>query len=198
MPQPPEGESQLRDLAQRFARAERQVIGHLAAATDGGRAAALKEALSIVTALRLLDARTPVALAYLAVHPDGRPDAVKDLAGSLAIRLDRGAQTAAENATAAFAKVNQENLDERSQAAVVAAVDARGVRWSLGRWGEMSCTTLGRQATSRGVADRAGEGGHVTVNVGDCGWCQSHAGSAVIGTDPLPPYHPNCSCVASR
>jgi hypothetical protein len=57
--------------------------------------------------------------------------------------------------------------------------------------------TIGRQATSRGVADRVGEGGHVTVNVGDCEWCQAHAGDAVIGQDPLPPFHPNCSCVAS-
>jgi hypothetical protein len=191
------GEAQLRDLAQRFDRAERQVIGHLAAATDGGRTAALKQALSIITALRLLDARTPVALAYLTAHPDGRPDGVRDLAGSLAKRLDAGAQVAAESAQTAFARVTRDNLDEMAVAAVGAAVDARSIRWSLGRWATMQTQTIGRQATSRGVSDRVGEGGQVTIHTGECSWCAEHAGVAVIGQDPLPPFHPNCSCVAT-
>jgi hypothetical protein len=152
---------------------------------------------SIITALRLLDARTPVALAYLTAHPDGRPDGVRDLAGSLAKRLDAGAQVAAESAQTAFARVTRDNLDEMAVAAVGAAVDARSIRWSLGRWATMQTQTIGRQATSRGVSDRVGEGGQVTIHTGECSWCAEHAGVAVIGQDPLPPFHPNCSCVAT-
>jgi hypothetical protein len=38
----------------------------------------------------------------------------------------------------------------------------------------------------------------VAVCIGDCEGCQAHAGDAVIGQDPLPPFHPNCGRVASR
>ena len=62
----------------------------------------------------------------------------------------------------------------------------------------MNTKTIGRQATSRGITDRVGQGRTVTINAGDCAYCQEFAGDAVIGTDPLPPYHPNCTCVASR
>ena len=81
---------------------------------------------------------------------------------------------------------------------LTAAIDRQGNRWALGSWREMNCTTYGRHATSRGLAQRVGDGGRVNINVGMCGWCQSHAGEAVIGEEPLPPYHPSCSCVASR
>jgi hypothetical protein len=37
----------------------------------------------------------------------------------------------------------------------------------------------------------------VTVSVGQCGHCQQYSGEATIGMDPLPPFHPSCSCVAS-
>ena len=91
------------------------------------------------------------------------------------------------------------DLAERAGLALrgLPAVEARGNRWALGAWAAMNCTTIGRQATSRGVADRVGEGGRVTIDVGNCEWCQSHAGEAVIGQDPLPPFHPSCSCTAS-
>jgi hypothetical protein len=198
MPQAPAGEAELRDLAERYARAEGQILGHLTAATDGGRREAMAAALLLITRLRLLDHRAPIVAAYMAINENGRPDAVADLARSLHRRLDSGAQVTADGIRRTFPMVTADNLDEMASAAVCAAVDGRGTRWSLGRWAEMNTATIGRQATSRGVADRAGEGGHVTVNVGDCEWCQSHAGDAVIGQDPLPPFHPNCSCVASR
>jgi hypothetical protein len=198
MPQPPAGEQDLQDHALRFARAEGAILAHLGYAATDDRAAATRRALQVVTALRTLDHRTPVVAAYLHEHPLGRPDAVRDLAGSLARRLDIGAQTAADSIRATFARVTTDNLNEAATAAVTAAVDRRGVRWSLGRWADMQCTTIGRQATSRGIADQVGEGNTVTVNTGDCDWCQSHAGDAVIGTNPLPPYHPNCSCTATR
>jgi hypothetical protein len=197
MPEAPAGEARLRELAQRFTRAEGQILKFLANATNGGRTAALTEALAILNALRLLDARTPVALAYLHEHPQGNPTRVRDLARSLAQRLDHAARTATKNARIAFGAVDADNLDEMAITAVLATVDRRGTRWSLGRWAEMNCQTLGRQATSRGITDREGEGGHLTINTGDCAWCQSHAGDAIIGTDPLPPYHPSCSCTAT-
>jgi hypothetical protein len=197
MPDLPPGEHDLRDLALRFAQAEGYVLTLLRKAATGDRIASTKHALSTLAALRLLDHRAPVVSAYMHEHPMGRPDAVRDLAGSLARRLDTGAQVAADSVRTTFAKVTTDTVDEHTAAAVTAAVDTRGTRWPLGAWAAMNCTTIGRQATSRGVADREGDGGRVTVNVGDCEWCQSHAGDAIVGTDALPPFHPSCSCVVT-
>lgn len=74
--------------------------------------------------------------------------------------------------------------------------DARGARWSLGAWATMNTDTIGRQASSRGLADAVGPGETVTIEVGECELCRGFAGEAVIGTDPLPPFHPNCTCIA--
>jgi hypothetical protein len=82
-------------------------------------------------------------------------------------------------------------------AAVVAHIDERGTQWGLGHWARMNTDTIGRQATSRGLAHAVGDGGRVTIAVGQCGSCREHAGEAVIGQNPLPPYHPGCTCVAS-
>jgi hypothetical protein len=198
VPARPAGEAGLEDLAHRYTTAEGEILARLNDAVDGGRATALTEALSVLNALRLTDARTPVALAYLHEHPTGNPSRVRDLARSLAQRLDRAARTATENATVAFKRVDNDTLDDMAIVAVTAAVDRQGVRWTLARWADMNTTTIGRQATSRGITDSEGEGARVTINTGDCDWCQSHAGDAIVGTDPLPPFHPNCSCVATR
>jgi hypothetical protein len=40
-------------------------------------------------------------------------------------------------------------------------------------------------------------GSRTGISAGQCGWCRDHSGDAVIGVDPLPPYHPSCSCTAS-
>ena len=118
--------------------------------------------------------------------------AVDDLALSLAAKLDRGAQTAQGNVRRAFVRAPDDPLD-----AVVAHVDRSGQRWGLGSYGEMTTQTIGRQATSRGVADAVGKGGRVTVDVGECAYCQElFEGELVVGVDPLPPGHPNCSCLA--
>jgi hypothetical protein len=61
----------------------------------------------------------------------------------------------------------------------------------------MNTSTIGRQATSRGVTDAVGSGGKVNIDVGECDYCATFAGEAVVGTDPLPPFHPSCTCVAS-
>ena len=93
--------------------------------------------------------------------------------------------------------MNGENIEEMAQKAVTAHTDGRGTSWTLGRWATMNTETIGRQATSRGVAHAIGEGNTVTVKVGECESCREHAGQAVIGKDPLPPYHPGSTCVAS-
>jgi hypothetical protein len=80
---------------------------------------------------------------------------------------------------------------------VVAHEDARGTKWPLGAYATMNTETIGRQATTRGVTDAVGSDRKVIVDVGECGYCQGFAGEAVIGTDPLPPFHPSCACVAS-
>ena len=84
----------------------------------------------------------------------------------------------------------------RFELATVAHVDGRGRGWSLGQWASMNTVTIGRQATSRGIADAVGTGGRVTVEVSGCGYCETFAGEAVIGTDQLPRFHPHCGCVA--
>jgi len=50
---------------------------------------------------------------------------------------------------------------------------------------------LGLEATSQG------DGAKVIVEVGGCDYCQEFAGEAVVGEDPLPPFHPNCTCTCS-
>lgn len=196
MPNPP-GEADLRDLALRFQRAEGQVLGGLSGAATGDRPAATRRALEALAALRALDLRAPVVTAYLTEHPEGRPDAVRDLAGSLAHRLDTGAQTAADGVRDTYRKVTPDNIAEITAEATLAHVDQRGTRWALGAWAEMNTTTIGRQATSRGLTDRVGEGGRVIVEVSGCSYCAEYEGEAIIGQDPLPPFHPNCTCVAS-
>jgi hypothetical protein len=37
----------------------------------------------------------------------------------------------------------------------------------------------------------------VIIDVGECGYCQEFAGEAIVGEDPLPPFHPSCTCTAS-
>ena len=61
----------------------------------------------------------------------------------------------------------------------------------------MNATTIGRQASTRGLVDAIGSGGKVVVDVGGCDCCQEFAGEAVVGEDPLPPFHPSCTCTAS-
>jgi hypothetical protein len=55
---------------------------------------------------------------------------------------------------------------------------------------------FGRTATSRGVADAAGEGGSVFVDVGECERCRElFGGELIVGRDPLPPGHPASTCI---
>ena len=53
-----------------------------------------------------------------------------------------------------------------------------------------------RWATTRGLVDAVGSGAKMNIDVGECGYCQEFAGEAVVGVDPLPPFHPSCTCVA--
>ena len=196
MPALPDGEQELQDLALQFAGAEGYVLAMLAEAATGDRTWATKWALAKLAALRLLDAEQPVVVAYLAEHPKGHADAVRDLAGALAKRLDQGAKTAADGVRDSFRKVTKDNADELLMSPLTAAIDTSGNRWALGSWTSMNTLTIGRHATSRGLAERLGHGHNVTVRVGQCRLCQAHSGDATIGQDPLPPYHPSCSCVA--
>jgi hypothetical protein len=200
MPEPPEGEADLRALAKRFIESEVRIRNLVRAATNGDRQGLLVAALAILVALRQLNMRLPVTRAYIAAFTQtGRGGDLRppdDLAGSLAKKLDGGAQTASQNAREAFRQVSTTNVDEMATKAVVANVDERGTSWSLSHWAKVNTDTIGRQATSRGLAHAVGEGNTVTVQVGECEWCREHAGEAVVGQDPLPPYHPGCTCVA--
>ena len=90
-----------------------------------------------------------------------------------------------------------DNLEEMQLAGTTAHVDARGTRWPLGAWAAMNAATLGRQASTRGLVDAVGDGGKVIVEVSGCAYCETFAGEATVGVDPLPPFHPSCTCTAS-
>jgi hypothetical protein len=197
VPQPPAGEQQLRDLSTRYIRVEGFVLTTVAmAANDSDRSDTARRLLAEINALRLLDPRAAVTAAYLAAHPEGVAEAVADLAASLAKRLDDAAKTTAANTRLAIRTVTPDTIAEATATATTAAIDARGVRWALGRWAEMNTETIGRQATSRGITDLVGHGGNVTIDTGECNLCAQYSGEATVGVDPLPPFHPNCTCVA--
>jgi hypothetical protein len=200
MPHAPAGEANLRALSERFAQAEARIRALVAKAPAGDRRQLLTETLAILVALRHEDARTPVIAAYLAafraVRRGGSAQDARDLAGSLALKLDRGAQTASASVREAFSRVHKDNLEEMVAKATVAQVDRRGTEWPLGAWAAMNAQTIGRQASTRGLADAVGTGAKVIVDVGECGYCAGFAGEAVVGENPLPPFHPSCTCVA--
>ena len=198
VPDPPEGEAQLRELAAEFVRAEGYVFAMLAEAVTGDRRRAAQQALERLASLRRLDHSGPVLAAYLYENPWGLPDAVDDLAAALALRLDRGATTASDGAKDAFRRVSKETLDEVLASPLTAAVDRAGRRWGLGAWGEVHCSTYGRHSTSRGVAHAIGDGGRFIVNVGQCELChQLFGGGGIVGESPMPPGHPGCSCTVA-
>jgi hypothetical protein len=203
MPHAPAGEADLRALSERFAQAEARIRALLAQAPAGDRRKLLTEALAILVALRREDARGPVAVAYLAAFKESaglarrRRAAVDDLAASLALKLDRGAQTASASAREAFSRATADNLEEMVANGTTAHIGGRGTRWPLGAWATLNTETIGRQASTRGVVDAVGAGGKVVIDVGECGYCAGFAGEAVAGEDPLPPFHPSCTCTVS-
>lgn len=193
----PPGEAELRALAVRFIEADASVEVWLGEAATGDRREFTTRALKELAALRRLDHRKPVITAYLHEHPKGSAAAVQDLAASLAVKLDRAAQSAADAVRQTFPKVTAENIAEMAEKATVAYVDRRGAQWSLGHWAMTNCATIGRQATSRGLANAVGAGGKVMIEVSGCDYCSTFEGEAVIGTDALPPFHPSCTCTAT-
>ena len=104
----------------------------------GDRRKLLTEALEILVSLRHEDTRAPVISDYLAafraVRRGGIAQDARDLAGSLALKLDRGAQTASASAREAFSRVHKDNVEEMVAKATVAHVDRRGTEWPLGAW----------------------------------------------------------------
>lgn len=196
MPEPPPGEDDLGALARRFEDVERRVRALIARAPEGDRRKLLTEALNLLVALRREDFRGPVISAYLAFKRGGDAGAVADLAGSLAKKLDRAAQTASANAREAFTKVTQDNVEELANAGVVAHEDDRGTRWALASYAALQTATLGRAASSRGVRDSKPK--TVTIEVSGCPYCQEFEGTYAIAEVPgWPPFHPSCTCVAS-
>ena len=163
MPDPPRGEADLRALSERFSEAEQRIRALIARAASGDRRSLLREALITLVALRGLDFRTPVLAAYLASLREAgggaRARTVRDLAGSLAQKLDGGVQTAEASARDAFRVVTEENLEVVRDDAVTAHVDDRGTRWPLDAWAEMNTQTIGRQASTRGSQTRSARAG---------------------------------------
>jgi hypothetical protein len=140
MPKPPPGEADLRRLAARFELAEDEIKELLAeAALGSGRRRMLEEALGILVALRQEEMRRPVIAAYLlafrSVQRGGVLVAPRDLAASLHLKLDRGAQKAAEGARAAFKRVTAttSTTSTRRQSPPTSTTAAPGGRSAAGR-----------------------------------------------------------------
>src|SRR5215216_1473394 len=95
MPELTPGEADLRALSERFSEAEQRIRALIAQAPEGDRSNLLRE-LCWAWSCRRRSFKDPVVRAYLHEHTRGRADAVRDLAGSLAERLDRGLQAASE------------------------------------------------------------------------------------------------------
>jgi hypothetical protein len=199
MPEPP-GERSLRTLAQRHEATEQAIRELVERAPGGDRRALLLTALELLIVLRTLDARKPVVAAYLAEHPFGATEAVDDLAGALHKRLDDGIRRAQSGTRRAFRHVTDQNLEEMSLEATTAHDGVDGSHWGLSRWAGMQTATVGRQATSKGLADSIGERGAFVVQGGSkCALCRGLAdGVKVVGEDRMPPFHPSCDCVAVR
>jgi hypothetical protein len=130
------GEADLRALSERFREAERRIRALIGRAVETSlRREHLTEALLILIMLRREDFRGPVISAYLMafrqVRRGGEQRGAADLAGSLAQKLDGGAQTAAIRVRDAFRVVTADNLEVVVDDAVTAHIDDRGTRCPL-------------------------------------------------------------------
>ena len=208
MPEPPSGEADLRALSERFSYAERRIRALVVQSVESVRRRTnLNEALDLLASLRREDFRGPVETAYksaretassagVRARPARSKAKVDDLARSLHLKLDRGVRTVEANVRRVIPSITPDNLDRLGDEAVTAHVDRSGSFWTLGAWASMNTATIGRQASSRGIVDGAGHGSKLEIDVGECGYCQEFAGEAVAGVDPLPPFHPSCTCTA--
>lgn len=202
------GEGDLQALARRFEESERRVRALVAQAPTGNRRELLESILRELAGLRTLAPGEAVEAAYvnaakavnlLTKGDPGEADrrAVRDLAGSLARKLDRAAQEASRRARSVLATVTEENLAEQSHEAVTGYVDEDGRRWALGHYAAMETSTTGRAASSRGIADAVG-GGLVTISSHGTKVpvCIPIEGVTMPATSHLPPYHPGCAHTA--
>ncbi|KAA0275391.1 MAG: hypothetical protein EDQ89_00215 [Acidobacteria bacterium] len=178
---------------------ERRVRALLRRAPAGNRRELLTEALTYLFVLRRQNLRAPVTIAYLeafrAIRPGGDPDAVRDLAGSLAVKLDRGAEEAAGRASEAFAAVTADTVEDHEHEAVTAYEDAAGRRWALGAYAAMATSTIGRQATTLGLVDALGDRLVVVEGSSTDAICGPLIGNTYpAAAAPQPPFHAGCNC----
>ena len=203
MPVPPAGEASLRALSERFADAEARIRALLAQAPAGDRRELLTEALAILVALRREDARGPVATAYLAAFKEAvglarrRRAAVDDLAGSLALKLDRGARTASASAREAFSRVHRgqprgdaRERDHGPRRRPRHALAARSVG-GYERGDDRQAGIDPRPRRTRSAT--AGRWSSTSASAATARSSQARRSSAKT---PLPPFHPSCTCVA--
>jgi hypothetical protein len=203
-------DDELDRLAAPFHAAERRIRALVAQAPDGDRRALLIEALEILVELRRdTDAAGTITEVYLAsaaaigvlqrrsvsVSPSGADDLGRSLAG----QLDRSVRNAQEGVRIAIRTVTSETVADAAQTGVTAFVDRGGARRALGSYAEQLSRTLGRHAVSRGTTDalRAGALVQVSRHGTENPICRPLEGAIIPATGNLPPYHGNCSHVAS-
>lgn len=202
----PPGEASMRALIGAFVSAERDIRELLTKAIKGRREKHLSDAISILAELRKEDPTEALQAAYadayddaaLKVEEKAQGDAISDpirpLTDALREKLDEGVSETESRLGKAFRSVTEENYDDVATSALVAHVDDANREWSLGSWADMTISTLGRRATSRGIVNAVGRG---QVQVSSHGTthpvCQPLEGVVFHAqAAPEPPFHPGC------
>ena len=200
----PEGESLLAELEQDWEAVEGELRALIVMAVEGDRARILVRALDLLHRLRDPDrARLAITRAYrYAARAAGAREPTRGgagrLAGALAYRLGRAVDTASTNTREAVRTVTAATVPEAANRATVAHVDRRGTSWQLAAYAAMQSQTLGRVASTTGLTDHLEHGARVEIAVSGCDYCSQYAGVHELGAGPLPPFHPSCTCVATR
>jgi len=199
-------EGVLRDLARRFAEAERRVRDLVAAAPEGDRIELLKEALDVLIAMRtdahfaahdvtVVYALSAKALNLLTGLPMTDAKRADVLARSLETRLVRAVATAEVGARHAIGTARPDNLEDSQREAVGARYNRAGQLMPLGAEVLMLTRTIGRHTVSLAGSDMLGEGAAVIIAGGSCPICLPRQGEQPASLRP--PFHPHCDCTAT-
>jgi hypothetical protein len=204
MPEPPAGERSLQNLASVYVEADARIQHQIELVLQGkAPRTALQHIHEILTQVLALPIHPAVTAAYLHVRPEAGEEyaatVMLRLATALRKRLHDAATIVKDSSRNTLRQdITTDNVNAMAKAATVAAIDAQGNRTRFGPVAEMNVMTTARHATVQGYRDEVGEGGVLIVNTGECSYCAGFAGEATVGTDPLPPFHPNCTCTVSK
>lgn len=199
----PPGEAQIRRLIAVYQETERKVQALLAEAVAGATERHLGAAMEALDALRREDPAEAIQAAYadaydhatgMLMEENAATDPAGSLAESLTRKLDGAIEEAESRAPDAFRSATKDNLEDAKRQAVIGHVDDAGREWTLGSYADMTASTLGRRATSRGVVNAVGGGRVIVSSHGSTHpVCKELEGKSFPAQSaPQPPYHAGC------